>query len=1472
MNSRFRRFLCLVLSFLLLFSALPVTQVFAAQTETIRGGIERVYGRDRYDTGFAIADALKEVQDVDKFDTVVVACGTNFADALSGSYLANKHNAPILLVGKDNTDLVKDYIYENVNQGGKVYILGGTSAVPAEMEYGMGMYYVERLSGRNRYETNLKILQEAGTAGEDVLVCTGKNFADALSAAAVCKPILMVEESLTDVQRNFLVGVSGDLIIIGGTGAVSVEIEEELWNYGYTERVRGASRFETSVLVAEKFFDHPSKAVLAYAQTFPDGLCGGALAYAMGAPIILTQTGNEDAAFAYANANGISGGVVLGGSRLISDNAAKTIFGEAFTIAFDTGFEVEVEPQFIRPGGTVTRPEDPQMDGFFLENWYTDETLTQVYDFSTPVTGDMTLYACWQAGEPDNRSEYYVTFLTNDGQDVAYQTQTVYPGGCAVRPADPVREGYAFGGWYTDEACTAAYNFASPVNHDLVLFALWRNPDGTEEGVYSASTGGGTEAAISGLEMNEDRSQVTATVNCDHSAILYVEFIDERGYTLTEYAVQTPTYCELTPVSIDVDYYLPQYFLIQATLLENTGEQLCEPYTAIEYTSSYAEFMARDALYYEEEGEQVLRFSTMTDETNFGVLAEGVLQIEATETTNVATVKMVETAASTADDVQWEEIYTIANPDATVTSLEAGQIFTIPGADGSAYMMKIGTITTDENNNVVITPDANVTLDEFYQVLKVDMDIRVEDEQPQQPGSDPFHNPPTVDVDLIDVSVSPSVSLGGDIEWKLSEAVKVTGKLSGTGKVSVKMNYDAKLFGKDKFSCSVISELNLTLDIGISVFTEGKPDFSEKIVTEKKLPDVTVPTPIAGLTAFFKVTIPLEWELSAGGHFKMVSVTKSGFKYDTTNGKRNVDEKSRTYTLGLEGKAEMKFGPKISLGLKYLVTVVEASVNVWAGINVSAETSLAAESTDAPSVHACTLCLSGNAKWFVEVTAKLKFCIVEDILEATPINATLFSLEGWIKFLNRAPGEFYISLINSEDSQFHGDVHFGGGSCPNEKHRVTICSEDKEGNPTTGLAVTLSRFHRTETKNGTTTMYEYLYDGLYAASATIDRVRVNKTFVVEGEPVTVTLSPSAADGKLNGRIIDADTNEPISGAAITISQDGAPFTSCVSNGSGNYNATMPAGTYQVSISKSGYVSYSTQVEITEGNTKYLETAMLVNGEEQYMGGFSGTITDAVTGYSVSGVYLEIFKGSNNTNPEDYVGSLTTDYYGYFESETTSMHGILIGLPAGNYTVRATKDGYIPGTFSVVVVAGEIKGNQGATISPEMDDSEYRIVLRWGAYPSDLDSHFNGVTVDGYRDHICYYDSWGYTGNLDTDDTSSYGPETVTVTDFDYLENGFTYSVHDYTNRMETGSTEMSNSGAYVELFQGGTLLRRWDIPTGRVGTVWNVFSMDKRGNIRNLNTFENISDPESVGAGYTNGAYSLDAVSDAAKLKNAEVK
>ena len=65
--------------------------------------------------------------------------------------------------------------------------------------------------------------------------------------------------------------------------------------------------------------------MVAYASTFPDGLCGGPLAYVKGAPLILTKDGKSEAPN-YTKANGITSGYVLGGSGLISDGFAQNIF------------------------------------------------------------------------------------------------------------------------------------------------------------------------------------------------------------------------------------------------------------------------------------------------------------------------------------------------------------------------------------------------------------------------------------------------------------------------------------------------------------------------------------------------------------------------------------------------------------------------------------------------------------------------------------------------------------------------------------------------------------------------------------------------------------------------------------------------------------------------------------------------------------------------------------------------------------------------------------------------------------------------------------------------------------------------------------------------------------------------------------------------------------------------------------------
>lgn len=139
---------------------------------------------------------------------------------------------------------------------------------------------------------------------------------------------MLVRNTLQDCQKNYLNGLSGSkaFTIIGGTGAVNNNIEKELSAYGTVDRIGGSTRYETSVNVAKKLFANPKAAVLAYGQTFPDGLCGGALAHAIGGPLILVANGRTQYAEAYLKENGVEVGAVLGGPALISDASAKEIY------------------------------------------------------------------------------------------------------------------------------------------------------------------------------------------------------------------------------------------------------------------------------------------------------------------------------------------------------------------------------------------------------------------------------------------------------------------------------------------------------------------------------------------------------------------------------------------------------------------------------------------------------------------------------------------------------------------------------------------------------------------------------------------------------------------------------------------------------------------------------------------------------------------------------------------------------------------------------------------------------------------------------------------------------------------------------------------------------------------------------------------------------------------------------------------
>lgn len=69
---------------------------------------------------------------------------------------------------------------------------------------------------------------------------------------------------------------------------------------------------------------------------------------------------------------------------------------EKATVRFESNGGNMIASQNVVIGQTATQPANPTRDLYQFTGWYTDEALTALYDFSTPVTGNITLYAGWK--------------------------------------------------------------------------------------------------------------------------------------------------------------------------------------------------------------------------------------------------------------------------------------------------------------------------------------------------------------------------------------------------------------------------------------------------------------------------------------------------------------------------------------------------------------------------------------------------------------------------------------------------------------------------------------------------------------------------------------------------------------------------------------------------------------------------------------------------------------------------------------------------------------------------------------------------------------------------------------------------------------------------------------------------------------------------------------------------------------------
>jgi len=182
--------------------------------------VERIYGIDRYETAVKVAEKLGSVQ------SVFLATGTDFPDAVAASAVAAKLSIPILLTNKDNLPAsIEKYLKDHpVKQS---YILGGISVISTAIEKVLPA--AVRLAGKDRYETNLAILKHFADSldWESIYLATGNVFADGLTggvlAAKTSSPLILTGQTLsadiTDYLKTRLLS-SGKVWGLGGEKAV----------------------------------------------------------------------------------------------------------------------------------------------------------------------------------------------------------------------------------------------------------------------------------------------------------------------------------------------------------------------------------------------------------------------------------------------------------------------------------------------------------------------------------------------------------------------------------------------------------------------------------------------------------------------------------------------------------------------------------------------------------------------------------------------------------------------------------------------------------------------------------------------------------------------------------------------------------------------------------------------------------------------------------------------------------------------------------------------------------------------------------------------------------------------------------------------------------------------------------------------------------------------------------------------------
>jgi len=892
-------------------------------------------------------------------------------------------------------------------------------------------------------------------------------------------------------------------------------------------------------------------------------------------------------------------------TRMVDISLRKPIqLGNEYTVTFNmNGQGKQIDSQTVVEGYAAEKPADPTKPTYVFKGWYTQKSGGQQFDFNTPITKDITLYARWEIdplwlalmmGWMNNQNNnndtqtYTVTFDANgSGVTNLPTTQTVKAGECATLPLEPSRAGYIFTGWYLDNDEILAWDYRKPINNSITVYAGWK-----EYGITTSNES--VLYQISDISINTTTSKIYTELSTDDSCYLSISVTSEDQLTL----LFEDTYA----VNASLEYYnfesgynvvLPQYFVVFATLIDEFGNKLSNQYVYIEHTKAYEEFNNKTISDFE--SDKVISFDGSFD-NNFAVSSDDV------EILNISSESTI---------TKENNKYIFAGNVTDLPLMSIGSRYIICHNNNNIYLINVIDIE-EQSGQIIITTD-EVAIADFFDYIKINSSTRVtqEDVESVNTVSAAFYS--------LRAAATPELGVGEKISLSTKfkdpdEIVEISLTFEGVIDNTFELWYGIEWktiwyipYPAPYFHLKEIVEIDSGITFDISLSNPSAPSAKTPFF-EQKVAKVKVPV-LPAVNVEFELFIPMEINVESSLKIDVKYKQRAGFIYDLGSDlvKINECEKSLEDTTQINGKVSVDVGVKLKGGFT-LIEVLDLYLFAKAGFIVEGNANIIDfDAATKDSQHMCTLCLDCKANFYAELGAGATVCVE---IKGWEIFDT--GIEGSIPVAFSPIGDFYCSILNPQNSIHKGNFTFDWGDCPNIAWKTTFMTTNSS-NVTTNDSVNVHNNRSDSVSlvcNGNSVFSEFLYNGSYIAKSTIDGTEYTQTFRVDDAPQTVTIKASNGGSStdpdqpgdddpiipiippvetgytVSGRLVSATDETPIANMSVSLTNNSNFYTVTTdSNGSFEFTNVVAAPVYALESGDGVTFDFYIDTDVTvSGNT------------------------------------------------------------------------------------------------------------------------------------------------------------------------------------------------------------------------------------------------------------------------------------------------